>query len=357
MDEFNMLSIVSHSYPTLDSVRINLNVPKELKQYFKFKPGQYITLKIKLDETYHYRDYSLCSAPDEGNLSILIKKAKEGTISHYLYDYINDLSTLEVSFPKGNFVIPERPNEKRTLVFFATGSGITPIISIIKHTLKTEKGVSIYLFYGNKSQEKTIFYDEIEELNNQYPKNLYPYFLYTEQKCDPLFQGRITEKKLKLFINQLLDWDEVDEVMVCGQPEMIKEIVLATLNLGIPIKNIHYEFFQHHNLQDFYNKISSQHKEIEEVEVDFMFKGEQNKIIWKTLESSLLDAFLDRGYQIPYSCKGGVCTQCACKIVKGNLGMIENSILTESEIKSNYRLICVATPISKKISLNFDKTL
>ena len=211
--DFYSLKIINYNFPTFNTVEINLLLTEELKNKFTFISGQFITLSYTIDTKNYLRDYSICSNIEDSELKIVIKKTSNGVVSKHIFENISKLQDLNVSLPRGNFQIKHKPNEKRTLLFFATGSGITPIYSIIKSVL----GSSIYLFYGNKTQENTIFYNELNELQQQFSNQLNLFFIFSEQHTEKLFQGKIDANKLKLFINQLLDWDEVDEIFICGK--------------------------------------------------------------------------------------------------------------------------------------------
>lgn len=352
--EFHSLKILNYNFPTSNSVEINLEVTKVLKEKFIFNSGQFITISYSIDKTNYLRDYSICSTLEDENLTIVIKRTKNGTVSNHIFEHISEIKHLNISNPKGNFQIKHKPNEKRTLLFFATGSGITPIYSMIKSTLKKEKRSSIYLFYGNKTQEETIFFTELNKFKKEFPNQLNLFLIFSKQETDKLFQGRIDANKLKLFINQLLDWDEVDEIFICGKESMIREIAQTSFELGIPKKNIHFELYSPISEPIFKNEETSQNN-LEKVEVEFIIDGETHQIQWKNKEKSLLDALLDENFDVPYSCKGGVCGSCTCLLKEGEIQIDENLVLTESEIKEGLILTCVANAKSNKIKISFDE--
>ncbi len=347
--EFHSLKVASVKNLTKDSVQITFDVPEELKPEFRFTSGQYITLDI--DGT--RRDYSLCANPLEEEWSIGVKAMKNGNISRYLTQDLKTGDTLEVSTPNGRFGIPSKPNEKRTLLAFAAGSGITPILSIIRYTLQTEEWVNFYLFYSNKNPNTVMFMEELKALKQQYPDNFHLHLFYSGHKVeDWLFEGRLDEHKFELILNQLVDINEVDEAMVCGPSEMIKVIANEIFKAGIPKKHIHFELFT----PDF-TPLDILPEEIgspENVEVTVELDGEVSTVIWNR-EKNLIDAMLEADVDAPYSCKGGVCSSCMCKLEEGEVHLGDNFVLTDSDKEEGLILACISRPKSAKIRINFDE--
>src|SRR5690606_9397534 len=296
--EFHALKVALVKNLTKDSVQITFDIPEDLKPEFRFTSGQYVTLDIKGTR----RDYSLCSNPLEDEWSIGVKAVKGGNISQYLTKELKTGDILNVSTPNGRFGIPSKPNEKRTILSFAAGSGITPILSVLKYTLQTEEWVNFYLFYSNKSPDKVMFLEELKALQNQYPNNFHFHPVYTQHKLDNwLFEGRLNAHKFELILNQIVDIDEVDEAMVCGPNEMIKEIANEIFKAGIPKKHIHFELFT----PDFtpLDILPEEMDAPDDIQVTVELDGEMNEIIWHR-EKNLIDAMLEADIDAPYSCKG-----------------------------------------------------
>jgi len=343
---FYPLQVASIRNLTHDSVQITFDVPEDLKPEFRFVAGQYITLEINGVR----RDYSLCSSPLDDEWSIGVKAVEDGNISRFLTSELKIGDTLQVSTPNGRFGIPVKPNEKRTLLAFAAGSGITPILSIIKYTLQTEEWVNFYLFYSNRNPESVMFLEEMKALKEQYPDNFHPHLFYTRHKVeDWLFEGRLDAHKFELILNQLVDINEVDEAMVCGPNEMIKEISNEIFNAGIPKKHIHFEqFVPEENPFELEEPDSP-----EEVEVTVELDGELTTLTWNK-EKNLIDAMLDEGVDAPYSCKGGVCSSCMCKLEEGEVHLADNFVLTDSDVEEGLILACISRPKTDKIRISFD---
>ncbi len=346
--DFHKLQVKTIKKLTTNSVEITFDIPEELIPAYHFKSGQYITL----DMDGARRDYSLCTSPLDKKWSIGIKAVSNGFVSHFLNSELKEGDFLRVSTPNGRFGIPSKPNEKRTLLAFAAGSGITPILSIIRYTLQTEEWVNFYLFYSNKTPKDVMFLEEIEKLRDEYPKNFFPHLFYTQHKLeDWLFEGRLNAHKFELILNQLVDINEVDEAMVCGPNEMIQEISNEILKAGIPKKHIHFELFTIDS-----NPLDILPEELDspdEVQVMVELDGEVSEAIWNR-EKNLIDSLLDAGIDAPYSCKGGICSSCMCKLEEGEVVLGENFILTDSDIEEGMILACISRPKTDKIKINFD---
>lgn len=346
--EFHALKVALVKNLTKDSVQITFDVPEELKPEFQFTSGQYITLDI--NET--RRDYSLCSNPLDDEWSIAVKAVKGGNISRYLTQDLKTGDILNVSTPKGRFGIPSKPNEKRTLLAFAAGSGITPILSIIRYTLQTEEWVNFYLFFANKNPEKVMFLEELKALRQLYPDNFHLHLFYSQHQVeDWLFEGRLDEHKFELILNQLVDINEVDEAMVCGPTEMIKVISNEIFKAGIPKQHIHFELFT----PDFtpLDILPEEMDAPDDVQVTVVLDGETHQVTWNR-EKNLIDAMLDADVDAPYSCKGGICSSCMCKLEEGEVHLAENYVLTDSDREEGLILACISRPKTDKIRINFD---
>src|SRR5690606_3106718 len=346
--EFHALKVALVKNLTKDSVQITFDIPEDLKSEFRFTSGQYITLDINGTR----RDYSLCSNPLEDEWSIGVKAVKGGNISQYLTKELKTGDVLNVSTPNGRFGIPSKPNEKRTLLAFAAGSGITPILSILRYTLQTEEWVNFYLFYSNKNPEKVMFLEELKALQKLYPQNFNLHLFYTQfQMEDWLFEGRLDEHKFELILNQLVDINEVDEAMVCGPSEMIKVISNEIFKAGIPKKHIHFELFTPD-----YTPLDILPEEMDapdDVNVTVELEGETHELVWNR-EKNLIDAMLDADIDAPYSCKGGICSSCMCKLEEGEVHLGDNYVLTDSDREEGIILACISRPKTPSIKINFD---
>ncbi len=362
--QFHRLKIAKKRQLTKNTFALELEIPQELKSLYQFRAGQYVTLKYHFNEKEIRNDYSFTSAPFEGKFELAIKIKSEQSSTQFLLDHYKIGDEISVSEPSGRFFIPAKPNEKRTILAFASGIGITPIFSHVKNILHEESFARIFLFYGNKSYEDIVLKDELENLQNEYAGRFEVYyFLSQEELKDKLFQGRLDEKKISLIINQILHldeedeestiWDSTDKVLICGPGGMIKSVANACYNYGIPKKNIHFELFEAFN-EDIY-PTEKEFPLIENVNVKVKFNHiEKDGIVLKNNERKLLQQLLDLGYKLPYSCKSGICGSCLCYLKNGEVDMTEDEYLTEKEKLQGKILPCVSIAMSKDVSLDFD---
>ncbi len=362
--QFNRLKIAKKRQLTKNAFALELEIPEELKSKYQYRAGQFVTLKYHFNEKEIQNDYSFTSAPFEDKTELAIKINGEKSSTNFLFQNYHIGNEISVSEPLGRFFIPSKPNEKRTIIAFAAGIGITPIISHIKIILFEEKSTRIFLFYGNKSYEDIILKDELELLlkDNVGRLEVY-YFLSQEPVKDKLFQGRLDEKKISLIINQILHldeddeestiWDSTDKVLICGPGTMIKSVANACYNHGIPKKNIHFELFETFN-DDIY-PTEKEFPLIENVNVKIKFNHiEKDGIVLKNNERKILQQLLDMGYKLPYSCKSGICGSCLCYLKNGEVDMTEDEYLTEKEKLQGKILPCVSIAMSKDVYLDFD---
>lgn len=346
--KFHTLKIKTKNQLTPEAVELVFDVPTALHADFDFTPGQYITLDFDGDR----RDYSLCTSPLNKEWSIAVKATKNGKISNYI---VNDLMVgdeVKISTPHGRFGIPSKPNEKRTLLAFAAGSGITPIMSMIEYTLQTEVWVNFYLFYGNKMANDVMFREKLNELKLKYPNNLHVFNFYTnDPQEDWIFNGRIDKNKFDLILNQLVDINEVDEAMICGPEEMIFELAAAINEAGIIQKHIHFELFNP-KIDPKTIFLEDEHG-VESVEVTVILDGETNTVTWNR-EKNLIDTLLDADIDAPYSCKGGICSSCLCKVEEGEVQIGDNYVLTDSDYEEGLTLACISRPKTPTLTIDFD---
>ena len=359
LGKFHWLKLVKKKRLTKSSFLLSFDVPENLKSNYQYQSGQYATLKLGEES----KDFSFVSAPFEDQITFGIKINSDESFAAQLYTNLEEGDQLEVSEPKGRFTIPDKPNEKRTILTFASGIGITPILSHLKNILCNEEFSRCFLFYGNRDRESIAFYDEISDLEDQYPGRFFVFYFFSREKADnPMLQGRLDSHKVGLIINQILGideddeestiWDATDEVLICGPGGMIKSIANACFENGIRKKNIHFELFDEFN-EDIY-EVEEKLPVVENIEVKFkLFNKEYEQRIAHN-DTRILNALLDGGYNIPYSCKSGICGSCRCKMTKGDVFMVANEYLTEKEVEAGFILPCVSVALTQELDLNFD---
>lgn len=346
--KFHLLKIKSIQRLTADSAQITFDVPTALHEEFSFLPGQYITLDINGER----RDYSICESPLNKEWSIGVKAIEGGKISNYLVHDLKVGDELKVSTPNGRFTIPSKPNEKRTLIAFTAGSGITPIMSMAEYTLQTEEWVNFHIFYVNKDANSVMFNEKLDLLKSQYGDRLMVHLFFTQQEQENfIYNGRIDEKKFDLILNQLIDINEVDEAMLCGPEEMIFTLSKKINEAGIIEKHIHFELFNTSVKPE--SIFEKNEEEVQEVKVAVTLEGEVTEFIWNR-EKNLIDAMLDHDIDAPYSCKGGVCSSCMCKVTEGEVNVGENFILTDSDYEDGLTLACISRPKTANLAIDFD---
>jgi ring-1,2-phenylacetyl-CoA epoxidase subunit PaaE len=352
---FHKLKVKEVKKQTPECVSVSFDIPGELQKDFVFKQGQNITLKKTIDGEEVRRSYSICSAPFENELTVAIKKVDAGKFSAYANDVLKKGDEIEVLPPTGKFNTVLDSANKKSYLAFAAGSGITPVISIIKTTLQTEPQSNFTLVFANRNRASIIFFEELEGLKNKYLQRFNFINLLTREKTDAdIFFGRIDNEKLNQ-LNKLIDYNKQDEFFICGPEEMIfcvKDFLEAK---SIDKKKIHFELFTTPGA----NKQKG--KEAKGLTAEKIKTTVQIKLDGRTVEfpmgfdsSSILDEALKQGADLPFACKGGVCCTCKAKLLEGKVEMDVHWGLEEEEIKQGYILTCQSHPVTEKVVIDFD---
>lgn len=363
LTRFHWLKITKKEELTKNTFALEFDIPEHLKEHFRFKAGQFVSIKFQSRGKEVINDYSMTSAPYEGRIVLGIKINSAGGAASRLFRNYNIGDEIEVSEPAGRFTLVSKPSEFRTIVGFAAGIGITPILSHFKNILHNEPRTRMFLFYGNKTSEDLMYREQLDNLARTCGDRLRIFYFYSQEKSsNGLFYGRLDEKRLSLIINQILHlddtdeestiWDAVDEVLICGKGDMIKTLANACYHHGIPKKNIHFELFEEYN-DDIY-PVEKEFPLIENVEVDFTMLGKQYIAKLPTNKERILQQLLVQKYNVPYSCKSGICGSCECILEEGEVELLENEYLTEKEERKRHILACMSIAKSRKIKLNFD---
>tara|TARA_B100001250_G_scaffold305811_1_gene267731 strand:- start:954 stop:1985 length:1032 start_codon:yes stop_codon:yes gene_type:complete len=341
MNSFNELKILSVVKNTSDSVILSLEIPKNLKDVFYFEPGQYITLEKKINDKVIRRPYSICSSPNDISLKVGIKKVEGGIFSTYANENLKAGDYIKVSNPEGSFIY-EKPYNN-SVVLIAAGSGITPIISIIKTIINIKKSNKIHLIYVNKSPEKTMFFEFLKSLEFEQKERLKINWFFTKVKIKNSNNRRVNESDITKLISNL---DLSNLYYLCGPGDMNDFLRKILLDNKINPEQIFSELFKNNVSK----KISSS---IDKGQIEIIHDNYSNKINFKSSEI-LLDSILNNNIDVPYSCQGGVCSSCIARIKKGQIEMKTNQILTDKEIEEGLILTCQAIPKSKNIIIDFD---
>ena len=342
MKNSHSLVVSNIKQETVDSVVVSFKIDNESKSVYTFKAGQYLTLCSKIKGKEIKRSYSICSDPQSGKLQVGVKAIKNGVYSNYINDALRVGDTVEVSFPEGRFVLDKSP---ANYLAFAAGSGITPIISIASDELKKNSNSIFVLGYGNKTLGSTMFKDSIRALKNEFQGRFFVYNIYSQENNPDSFFGRIDSG----FINQILKQHssiDFEKVLLCGPEKMIQSATELLKGKSFHENQILFELF--------YSEASKK--------TTFSSKNSKATIIYddETLflevpeNMTILDAALQKNIDVPYSCQGGVCSSCIAKVSSGSASMIQNNILTDSEIEEGLVLTCQAVPKTQEITVDFD---
>lgn len=351
--KFFKLKVRDIEKTTPDCSVISFDVPETLVEDFQYKHGQYLTLKTEINGEDVRRSYSLCSSPLDNDWKVAVKKVPEGKFSTFANDVLQIGDTLEVMPPNGRFYVDCDETNTKNYVAFAAGSGITPILSIIKTHLKTEPNSTFKLFYVNQTVLTIILKEEIEGLKNQFLNRFEIFHFLTQQPRNiPFYNGRMDTEKLDVIFNKIVPAEEVDDLFVCGPREMIFLVRDYVLEKGMNQKQIHFELF---NTGAEANKKvirvidESKLSEVTVIEggKEFVFKLPQGS-------DNILDAALNRSADLPFACKGGVCCTCRAKLMEGEVEIAVNYGLEQEEIDAGYILTCQATPVSEKVVVDFE---
>jgi ring-1,2-phenylacetyl-CoA epoxidase subunit PaaE len=353
---FHKLTVKEVKNETPDCVSIAFIIPIDLQNEFVFEQGQNITIKKEINGEEIRRSYSICTAPFENELRVAVKKVDGGKFSTYANGILKAGEELDVLPPTGKFNTKLQATNHKQYVAFVAGSGITPVISIIKTTLQTEPASSFTLVFGNRGRHSIIFFEELEGLKNQYLNRFNFINILSREKTDaPINSGRIDPQKLTE-LNKLIDYKNTDEFFICGPEEMIfcvKEFLEAT---GIEQKKIHFELF---------TTPGQKKTSVAKPESALKSTGPVSKITVKLDGRSfdfdlgfngenILDAALKQSADLPFACKGGVCCTCKAKLLEGEVEMDVNWGLEHEEVEQGYILTCQSHPVTEKVVVDFD---
>lgn len=349
MSHFHTLRIKQIQKETDNAVTITFDVPPQLKEDYSFIAGQYITLKTMINGSEIRRDYSICSSPKSGALTVAVKEVEGGIFSTYANRELKDGDLLEVATPNGRFVF--EPNDKKTknIAAFAAGSGITPILSIIKCALEEEVYSKVILVYGNKTTKDTMFLNELLELRHEFKDRFTIQFVFSQSKEDDAIFGRIEKSTVNFVVKNEHKHVAIDAFYLCGPEGMIHVVKDVLTEHGIDKDTIFFELFKAAKSTTAEEaSVSSGNSKITIIVDDEESSFEMSQ------KQSILEAALDQDLDVPYSCQGGICSSCLARITEGSATMRQNNILTEKEVEDGLILTCQAHPTSGSIRIDYD---
>ncbi|MBC7887888.1 MAG: phenylacetate-CoA oxygenase/reductase subunit PaaK [Ferruginibacter sp.] len=352
---FHPLTVKKLFKETADCVTITFDIPAALKDLFTYEHGQNITLKKNIDGEEVRRSYSICSAPFENDLSIAVKKIAKGKFSTYANDHLQKGDVLDVLPPTGRFNTLLNKTSKKNYLAFAAGSGITPIISIIKTTLATEPAASFTMVYGNRSRNSIIFFEELAGLKNRYIDRFNFINILSREKTETALNfGRIDSAKLTA-LQKLIDYKSMDEAFICGPGEMIFTVREFLEKQGVDQKKIHFELFTSPDNRAGGGEQSPLAENTgPNSRITIQLDGRSFDFDLAFNSESVLDAALKQGADLPYACKGGVCCTCRARLIEGQVKMDANYALEAEELAKGFILTCQSHPLTGKVVIDFD---
>ncbi|AMC11250.1 flavodoxin reductase [Lutibacter profundi] len=349
MSNFHSLIVKEIKQETPDAISIVFDIPKAIQNNFNFIAGQYITIKTTIASEEIRRAYSICSSPNSGELRIAIKKIKNGLFSVFATTKLKKGDVLEVSAPEGKFILETSKNNAKNYLGIVAGSGITPVMAMIKAVLEDEPTSTFSLVFGNKTVKDTIFKGEIDTLKNKYPTTFNIQYVYSrEQQPNALF-GRIDEGNINFILKNKFTGCTFNSAFLCGPETMIETVKNTLINSGFDKNNIYFELF---------STPSSSKNDVTKTfegncDITVLVDDEETTFTMNS-KTTILTAALKEGIDAPYSCQGGICSSCIAKVVEGSVVMDKNAILSDKEIKEGLILTCQAHPTSQKITIDYD---
>lgn len=357
MNPFQTLKVASVARNTRDAVVVTFEVPDELSDIYTFRPGQYLTLRTFIDGQELRRSYSICAAPHDGQLRVAIKRLNDGAFSTWANSELRAGDVVDVMPPDGNFTMDFSPERACHYVAFAVGSGITPILSLVKTALDTEPDSRFTLFYGNRASSAVLFREEIEDLKNRYMTRLsLAYIMSREHQDIDLLNGRLDGDKVRQLLGRWLDPAVIDYAFVCGPQDMTESVIEALQEQGLDKEHIKYELFgSPKGPRALRTGHEARRAPGEHCELTVVLDGVTRSITIEKNKDSLLDSALTQGIELPYSCKGGVCSTCRCKVVEGEVDMDANFALEDYEVARGFVLSCQSFPVTDRVLIDFDQ--
>jgi len=352
---FHDLTVARLDEETADSRRIALDVPEALRDEYAFLPGQHLPIQAEIGGKMLRRTYSICSAPGVLPLEIGVRVQPGGAFSNFVAHELKDGDTLKVMPPFGRFHAEIDPGAGKTYLAFAAGSGITPILSIMRATVAQEPKSRFVLFYGNRRQRTTMFIDDLYALKNRYPERVQLYFLFSREEQEfPVFHGRLDAAKVAELLGHFCAGLAPDEAFVCGPDTMIESVTGALEAHGLPPEAIHAERFGVPRKGPA-RPAAAEPDAAGDASITVIMDGHRKEFPMPHAGESIVEAAARHGIDLPYSCKGGVCATCRTKVAKGEVRMDTNYALEPWEVEQGFVLACQSHPVSDAVTLDYDE--
>ena len=354
-EHFHALRVAEVVRETSEANSIRFEIPPELRERFSFRAGQHLTLRATIDGEEVRRNYSLCTTPDAQDWMVTVKRIGGGLFSNWVGDRLKPGDRLDVMPPHGSFTTQFDPSKSRHLVGIAGGSGITPVMSLIRTTLKYEPNSRFTLLYGNRDSSSIIFLEALAALKDKYLGRLEIYhFLDAEEQDIELFNGMLNRERLDEAIPALVpDAKDVDDWFICGPGPMMDAAEGALLDGNVPKERIHIERFTADRPADAITREMAQlQTEAEGVSVSVTLDGRTRRV--RFTAGNILDSARAAGLPAPFACKAGVCATCRAKVTKGKVEMAVHYGLTDEEVADGYVLTCQSVPLGDGVAVDYD---
>jgi ring-1,2-phenylacetyl-CoA epoxidase subunit PaaE len=353
---FHELTVRRIEPDTPEAVVVTFDVPEPLRETYAFTQGQYLTLRKTIEGQDLRRSYSICAGVDDGELRVGVRKVAGGVFSNWINAALRPGDSIAVMAPQGRFFVPLDAAAERHHVGIAGGSGITPILSIMKTVLAREPHSRFTLVYGNRKLASTMFKEELEDLKNRYMARLVLHHVFSDEPTDaPLNHGLMNRAKLAEFLGGVLPAERIDHAYVCGPFQMNDEAEAALLAAGVPEDRIHIERFGVAPQAGGAIVHQAQPGDAEAAKIVIIRDGLKREIDFHKEQPSILDAASAAGLEVPFSCTSGVCGTCRAKLLEGEVRMERNFALDKAELAGGYVLTCQAHPLTERVVLSFDE--
>ena len=359
---FHPLKVLAVRPDTEEAMVVTFDVPPELEQDFRFRQGQYLTLRQRIDGEDVRRSYSICAGLDDGELRVGVRRVQGGRFSNWLAEHLRAGDTIDVMPPQGRFFVPLDPAQARHYLGVAGGSGITPVLSIMKTVLAREPGSRFTLVYGNRRSASTMFKEELEDLKNRYVTRLALHHVFSEERVDsPLNQGILDRAKLAEFLDGLIGVERIDHAFICGPFMMNDEAEAALLAAGLPHERIHVERFGvpvpagSGLVEGVVPPQATEPGDAAQCRMTVIRDGITHEIDYRERDGNLLDAAAHAGLDVPYSCKSGVCGTCRAHLSHGEVRMARNFALEPSDLEAGFVLTCQSHPLTGSVVIDYDQ--
>jgi ring-1,2-phenylacetyl-CoA epoxidase subunit PaaE len=350
---FHQLRVAEVRRETPDCVSLKFELPAAVANDYGFMQGQHVALRATLDGEELRRSYSICSGCDDGELRVAVKKVPGGRFSVWVNESLKPGDAIDVMTPEGRFFTPLAAEHEKHYVAFASGSGITPVLSLIRTTLAREPRSHFTLVYGNRRQASVMFHEALEDLKDRYLTRFRLFNVFSREEQDvELFNGRIDAAKVGQFLSTLIPVGTIDEAFVCGPASMIDEVEQALLSAGVKREHVHVERF---GVPGAATAAPIDDAEAAEARLTLIIDGVKREVDFHRGQHSILEAGRAAGLDLPYSCKGGMCSTCRGKLLEGQVKMAKNYALEPHEVAAGYVLTCQSYPLTERVLISYDE--